>query len=392
MTENPQKRIYLDHAASTPVDPDVLQAMQPYWNSDFANASAIHQEGVAAKRALENARAEVATVLSCQSEEITFVSGGTEANNLGILGVVHAWCREHDKELSDVHLITLSVEHSSVLDCFLELQSQGAQLTLLPVSSEGKLDLAEFRNALQENTVLVSIMQVNSEIGIHYPLSECARVVAEHRQVTGLSYPYLHTDASQGPSYCEVNVQSLGVDLMTLDAQKIYGPKGIGALYHKKHVPLAPVLLGGGQERGLRPGTPAVGLAVGLTKALQLVTSRKTEVCERLEKLRVEFVTSVQENIADAKLNGSLTDSAPHIISFSFLGRDAEETVLRLDSKGIAVSTKSVCKGASGSSHVIAALGKGSEYATSMVRFSMGHATTKEDMERTFAALKEILT
>ncbi len=385
-----ERRIYLDHAASTPVDERVIAAMQPYWSVSFGNQGAIHREGQEAKAAIESARERVAHLLNAHPDEITFTGSGTEANNLAIFGVVDAVCLSIDKDLSQVHLITSQVEHSSVLDCFKRLEEKGAQVTYLPVDEEGWVDPAVLGAALRNDTILVSLMYVNSEIGNVYPLSEFARVIKEHRRDRD-AYPlYFHTDASQGPTYVSCSVETVGVDLMTIDAQKMYGPKGVGALVHRRGVGLTPLLFGGGQEKGMRPGTPATPLIVALAESLALVTERREAEVERLTLLRDAFLADIEARVPAAHLNGPREGRSPANVSVSFPGFDAEELVLRLDAKGIAVSTKSVCRGTQGSSHVIAALGKGQEYATSMVRFSLGTATTEEDLRYTVDMLAMI--
>lgn len=385
------RRIYLDHAASTPVEPVVRAAMEPYWSDSFGNQGAIHSEGQAAKAAIEGARERVAAALGAHADEITFTGSGTEANNLAIFGVAEAVCAQLETSLPHLHLITSQVEHSSVLDCFKHLEEQGAQVTYLPVDAEGWVDPRELAAALRDDTVLVSLMYVNSEIGNYYPLDAFADVIRAHRRETRVYPLAFHTDASQGPTYFATNVDALGVDLLTIDAQKMYGPKGIGALYHRRGTPLAPQLFGGGQEKGMRPGTPATPLIAGLAASLELVAERRASESERLTALRDAFIADVEARVPAASLNGPRTDRSPNNVSFSFPGFDAEELVLRLDAKGVAVSTKSVCRGTHGSSHVIAALGKGQEHATSMLRFSLGHSTTKEDLSQTVEALFEVI-
>ncbi len=383
-------RIYLDYAASCPLDPKVAEVMGDAWRRYFGNPGAEHHEGRAAREQMEAAREVLARHLRAHPEEITFVSGGTEANNMGVIGVLRALSRAQQRPLSAYHCITTAVEHASVLECFRALEQEGVAVTYLAVDAEGNIDLASLRRALRPETALVSVMQVNSEIGTCYPLREIARTLRAHRKKHRCATPYFHTDASQGPAVCAVDCTTLGVDLMTVDAQKIYGPKGVGALFHRRGVPVAPLIIGGAQEEGLRGGTPAVPLIMGLAAAIEAVAHRCEEEAARLSELRAWLIAALESRIPVARLNGPREGGAPHIVNFSFLGWDAQELVLRMDARGIALSTKSVCRGREKTSHVIAALGKDAAHLASAVRFSLGYGTTKGDLERVVAALEAL--
>jgi len=388
---NGTDRIYLDHAASTPVDPRVLSAMAPYWEDEFANPNGIHTEGLKAKSAVESARQEIAQTLQVTPDTITFTSGGTEGNNLAVFGIVDAYRKETGCAYADVHLVTSAVEHSSVLDCFLELEQRGAELTILPVDSEGKTSVDDLKRALRANTVMVSIMYANSEIGVINSIRSYAKVVADYRTAQHSVYPLLHTDASQVPSYLPCAQEAVRADLITFDAQKIYGPKGVGCLYHRAGVSLLPVLHGGGQEKGLRPGTVPTPLVVGLAKALSLAASEREIETERLSNLRDGFIDHVLAEVPGSELNGARDPRLANNVNISFPGKSAEMIVLKLSQEGVAVATKSVCKGAAGPSHVIAALGKGDEYALSAIRFSLGKTTTEAGLQQALEALRRVV-
>jgi len=385
------KRVYLDYSASTPVAPEVVVAMEPYWSDVYGNAGAIHSEGVKAKEAITDARIACANLVHGNEDEIIFTSGGTESNSLAIYGPIKA-ARKAGRENKDIHVITSMVEHASVLDSFRDMENDGIAVSYLAPDKEGKITPESLQQALRQETVLISLMYVNSEIGTQYPLAEYAKVIREHKKKNNETvYPLFHTDASQGAVYCTIDVELLHVDLMTIDAQKMYGPKGIGFLYIRRGTPVAPILLGGDQERNMRAGTPNTPLIVGQAVALQLALDNRREETERVTTLRDYFIDRVLTEIPGAELNGARDERIAHNTNFAFKGQDAEMLVLRLDAQGIAASTKSACKGARGGSEVVRALGKGEEYAHSSIRFSLGRHTTKEDLDYTIETLKKVL-
>lgn len=390
-SEPETKRIYLDHAASTPVLPGVLDAMMPYWNDVFANAGAIHSDGVKAKQALEDARETCARMLAVKSTDIIFTSGGTESNNLAVFGLAEALL-EKGMHYADMHFITGTIEHASILDCFKVLERKGAALTIVPVKGDGIVHPEDVADAITDKTVLVSIMYANSEIGTIQPIRDISEAIK--KKIAGTEQKiYFHTDACQAPVYLSCHADSLGVDLMTIDAQKLYGPKGSGCLYIKQGTPIAPLMRGGNQERNLRPGTPVVMLAVGLAKAFEIAESARKEESERVLLLREYFIDRVLSEIPSAHLNGSRKNRLPNNVNFSFPTKSAEMIVLTLDRKRISASTRSACHvGEKGGSHVVRALGLGEDYATSAVRFSLGRSTTKEMIDATVGVLKEIAT
>ncbi len=390
-----RKRIYLDNATTTPVAPDVMREMARFFAADFGNPGSIHAEGVVAKKAVTEARHNIARLLHAHADEIIFTSGGTEANNLAIAGFIHA-LHVRGRPYKKMHAITSVIEHASVLECFHELERRGVAVTYMPVNGDGIVMPKSVREALRLDTVLVSLMYANNEIGTIQPVAKIARVIRDFRQrgrlnLTEAPFPFLHTDASQAPQYLDCNRERLGVDMLTLDGQKMYGPKGVGALYAKRGTPLAPLFKGGGQERGLRPGTENVPLIAGFAKALEMAVKTREVESARLTALRDFLIGKVRMNTAGAVLNGSATERLPHNANFSFPGVDTEFLVLQLDAAGIACSTKSACKEGERESHVVAALGDDPRRATSTIRFSLGRATKRADISFLCAQLERIL-
>ena len=297
------------------------------------------------------------------------------------------------KKLEDQRLITSAVEHPSVIDCFRELERRGACVDYVGVTSQGSVDLEELREKLSPETVLVSIMQVNNEIGTIHPVSEVSKIVRdfkrEHQNMG--PYPYVHTDASQGSLYLQVNVLKLGIDLLTIDGQKVYGPKGVGGLYIKRGTKVAPFLIGGSQEFGLRPGTVNIPLIVGFKKAIELADQNREKETERIQQLRDLFIEELERKVPQAEVNGSLENRIANNINISLPGMDSENLVIRLDAKGVACGTRSACIRDNGKgSYVIRALGKREEYALSSLRFSLGAHTTKEDVLYVIEKIAEI--
>jgi cysteine desulfurase len=372
------KRIYLDHAATTYLDPRVKEEMEPYWIKHFGNPSAIYEEGRVVNRVLSETRKEVASIINAKPNEIIFTGGGTESDNLAILGAARAYKKYGN------HIITTKVEHHAVLHAFSALEKEGFKTTYIDVDKDGIIDLKKFKAALKKETILVSVMLVNNEIGTIQPIAEISKIIRAHRKTNSLSgpLPLLHTDAIQGAAYLDLNVSKLGVDLMSLNGSKIYGPKGVGLLYIKQGIDLEPVIHGGGQEKNLRSGTENVPGIVGFVKALELVQKDREKESERLIKLRDMLIDGILEEIPDSVLNGSKEERVPHNVNVSFYGVEGESVVLYLDAKGIACSTGSACSSSSlETSHVIKALNRSYEYAHGSIRFSLGKVTTKEDIE-----------
>jgi cysteine desulfurase len=364
-----KKRIFLDYASATPVLREVKAEMEPYWLGNFYNPSAIYEEGLKAKEALEDFRARVAKILIAGKQEIIFTSGGTESDNLAILGVFE----EAKKTIDKPHIIISSIEHPAVARAAEECHRRGGEVSVVEVNEDGVVELAQLKTFFKKNTVLVSIGQANSEIGTVQPIARIGRLVKEERKARGSEYPLLHTDASSAPSYLPVTLEGLQADLITLDGAKIYGPKGVGILATKRGVNLHPIIFGGSQEKGLRGGTPALPLVAGFTKALEVAERDREAETKRLESLRQIFVTEIVRNLPQAIVNGSAESRLPNIVSVSIPGILSEYLLLKLDQLGVAVSVGSACsydEKVSGSP-VIRALGR-PELSESTLRFSFG--------------------
>src|SRR3989344_145674 len=387
-----QRRIYLDYAAAMPVDPRVFAAMKRYFSGAFGNASSIHREGVEAKRALGSARETAASAIGAHADEIIFTSGGTESNNLAIFGAARAK-EKTGAPLSQMHFITSTIEHPSVLDCMTCRLLRGAMVTYIGVSEEGIIDPKEVREALCERTVLVSIGYGNSEIGVIQPIREIAKEVRQAASVKKFQKPFFHTDASQAFAYLPCDVTQLGVDLMTLDAQKIYGPKGMSALFRRRGVLISRLFEGGGQEGGLRPGTENVPLVVGFAKAVELLLPVREKEAKRLEKLAAYTRENICARIPEALVNGSIENRLPNNVSISIPGLDGEFLALALDARGIAVGTGSACLLSAGDTpYVIRALGFDAKHALGTLRLSFGRTTKKRDIDMLVQALSEVIS
>jgi len=377
------KPIYLDYAAATPVDPAVLAAMQPYFSDRFYNPSAGYLSAKAVAADLLGARQSVAHWLGAKPSEVIFTAGGTEANNLAIYGVM--------SQFPAGNVVFSSVEHESVRETAGQYDHTEA-----PVTSAGLVDVATLQTAITDSTVLVSIMYANNEIGTVQPLKEIATLLQKIRKVrvsAGNELPlYFHTDACQAANYLDLHAARLGVDLVTLNGGKIYGPKQSGVLYVKTGVNLQPLVLGGGQERGLRSGTENVAGAVGFAKALDSAQTMRVDESKRLVGLRDELITRLTPTLQDAIINGSLKKRLPNNISLSFPGVDNERLMMQLDERAILVAVGSACSASKDeSSHVLKAIGLSDKDARSTLRFTLGRQTTEADISKTIAALQELL-
>lgn len=389
------RKIYLDNGATTPVDKKVLSAMAPYWAKDFGNPSSIHSMGVKAKVALQNSRKTIAGFMNGHDREIIFTSGGTESNNLAIFGLINA-VRKEGRKYSDIHLITTEIEHSSIYECFDELKSRGAKIDYLKVDEKGLVNPKDLRELITKNTLLVSIGYANSEIGTIQPIREIIKEIRHKRKEYSedrISTPYFHLDASQAGLYLNMNVEELGVDLMTLDAQKMYGPKGIGALYLRHGVDVGPIMFGGGQEKGIRSGTENIPLIVGMANALELAEKNKNKESVRLEKLRDIFFKEIKKFVPNAIINGDLKNRLPNNINISIPGQDGEMMVLRLDEVGIICSSASACASGTGESLVVRKLytEDADARAKSTLRFSLGRDTKINDIKTLLKQLKKVI-
>ncbi|MFC1904805.1 cysteine desulfurase NifS [Chloroflexota bacterium] len=373
------KRIYLDYAATTPTHPEVVKAMLPYFTEDFGNPASIYSYGQEAKGAMEEARAKVAGLIGARSEEIVFTSGGTEADNFALKGVAFAI------EPKGNHIITSSIEHHAVMETAKFLGRRGFSVTSLPVDAYGLVDPDDVRKAITDKTILISIMHANNEIGTTEPIVEIGEIVKE----AGI---YFHTDAVQTVGHIPVDVNELGVDLLSISAHKLYGPKGVGALYIRKGTKLVPFMHGGEQERSRRASTQNVSGIVGFGQAAELAQQEISEEAERLTHLRDQFIKGLQERIDHIRLNGHPAKRLPNNINVSIDFVEGESMCLNLDLEGICVSTGSACTSSTlEPSHVLLALGLPPEQAHGSLRFTLGKWTTGEEIERVLEVLPPIV-
>jgi cysteine desulfurase len=363
------KRIYMDHSATTPVAPPVLEAMLPYFSQTYGNASSLHSFGLEAKEALEAAREKVASLLGASPEEIIFTSGGTESDNLALKGIAR---RNREK---GNHIITTSIEHPAILETCRRLEKEGFEVTYLPVTSAGLVDVAALESAIRQETILISVMHANNEVGTIQPLEEIGKI-AEKKDI------YLHTDAVQSVGKIPTDVNALGVDLLSLSAHKLYGPKGVGALYIRKGTRLESIIQGGGHERGLRSGTENIAGIMGLARAAELADQTMTTEAERLTGLRDRLAKLVLERVSDAWINGTMKRRLPGNLNFGFRYVEGESLLLFLDAMGIAVSTGSACSSHKlEPSHVLRSLGLKPEECHGSLRITLGSSNTEEDVD-----------
>lgn len=380
-----QKKIYLDNSATTRVDDEVVKAMISYLSEDFGNASSTHQFGQQAKQAIEDARGQVASLLNAQPTEITFLSGGTESDNLAIKGIAEA---HRDKGR---HIITSQIEHPAVLASCAHLEQQGFRVTYLPVYREGIVRLEDVRAALTDETVLITVMHSNNELGTIQPLGEIGALVKERREA-GQRHLHLHTDAVQSIGKVPVDVKELGVDLLTLTAHKFHGPKGIGALYVRKGVRLTSQMHGGHHERDRRAGTESVPLIVGIGKAAELVRLHLAERIEHARQLRDYLEEEIFKRITDVSRNGAPARRVPNIANLNFDFVEGEGLQISLDLKGVAVSTGSACSsGSHEPSHVLMAIGLPRDNGYGSLRFSFGKDNTREDVDYVLETLPAVV-
>ncbi|MDD4988810.1 MAG: cysteine desulfurase family protein [Candidatus Pacebacteria bacterium] len=383
-----KKRIYLDYASTTPLDKEVFEAMKPFFSENFENPSSLYTGGVSAKKAVADARKSIGGEFGVRAEEIIFTSGGTEANNMALLGVF----RSAKKKISKPHVITSVIEHPSILEVCKQIEKEGGEITYVPVSENGIVNPKDIAKVLQKNTILVSVMYANNEIGTIQPISEIARLIRQFQKDYGVKIAF-HTDASQAANYLPLKVDSLGVSLMTLDGSKIYGPKGVGVLYKKKEVSIEPILFGGGQEVGVRSGTENVPGIVGMAKALEKCAQIRSSESARLTGLRDFLIAEILKKFPKVTLNGDQVRRLPNNVNICFPELDAEFAVIKLDEAGIACSSTSACNNLSENpfSYVIGALPDKKGCERSSLRFTLGRETVKTELDNVLKILSKIL-
>ncbi|RJR31042.1 cysteine desulfurase [Candidatus Parcubacteria bacterium] len=380
------RKIYFDHSATTPVDNRVWLKMKPFYLKNYGNAGSIHSFGQQALKAVEESRKTVADFLNCFGEEIYFTSGATEANNLALGGVF----RTVQKKWRNPHIIISKIEHPSVLGPAAELKKQGAQISFLEVTNKGLVRPEELKKLIRKNTVLVSVMYVNNEIGTIQPIARIGKILGQLNKKRDDKI-YFHTDAVQAANYCDLDVNKLKVDLLTLSGHKIYGPKGIGVLYVKKGTVLAALEFGGHQERGLRPGTQNVPGIAGLAEAVRQIRKNKKNN-RKIKQLRDYLIKGILK-IPQSQLNGDLAARIPSNINVTFKNAEGESILMLLDIAGIAVSTGSACSsGSLEPSHVLTAIGVPKEMSHGSLRITLGKYNTKKEADKLLLILPEIIS
>ncbi|MEI6627242.1 MAG: cysteine desulfurase family protein, partial [bacterium] len=387
-----KKIVYLDYAATTPVDKRVLTAMMPYFSDNFGNASSIHVAGSMALSAVDKARGQIALLLHCNASDVYFTSGATESDNLAILGLIRGIVKNQTG--FKPHVIVSAIEHEAILEPVKRLANDGLiEVYFLGVDNDGLVNLDELKRVVQENTVLVSIMLANNEIGAIQPITEVASVIADIN-IDRKQKIYFHTDATQAPAYVNCDVNKLGVDTMSLSAHKIYGPKGVGASYVKKGTPMESLVYGGGQQGGVRSGTYNVSGIVGFGQAIAILADKKNQIKEnsRIKKMRDYLIKGLKKKISKITVNGSLKQRLPNNASFIIPGVEGESMLLMLSQRGIAVSTGSACSsGSLEPSHVLLAIGVPQELAHGSLRVTLGRFTVKKDVDKLIKELPLIV-
>ena len=374
------RRVYLDHSATTPVDPEVAALMMTYYTEKFGNPSSVHSYGREAKQALEEARRQVAELIGATPQEVTFTSGGTEADNLAILGAAEA-LRKKGK-----HLITSCIEHHAVLETCEYLEKNGFELTVIPVNTDGIISVDDVQKAIRPDTILISVMHANNEVGSIQPISEIGKLAKEH----GITF---HVDAVQSLGKIPINVTEMNVDLMTVSSHKIYGPKGVGALYIRKGVRIVPLAHGGGQEKRRRSGTENTPGIIGFGKACELAGKRMADDAEHHKKLRDKLMNGILKRIEYVKVNGPMGENRlPNNVNVSIRYVEGEALLLSLDMLGIAASSGSACtSGSLDPSHVLLSMGLIHEIAHGSLRFTLGRQNTEEEIDYVLEQLPKIV-
>ncbi len=381
------KPVYLDYAATTPLDAEVSAAMQPYFSELYGNPSSMHASGRRAARAISGAREQMATLIGAHADEIIFTGSGTESDNLGVLGAARA------NRARGTHIIISAIEHKAVMAAAKELAKEGFEVTIAPVGRTGMISCDALVALVRPDTILVSVMLANNELGTVLPVAELAKKLKARR---GNTSPLLHTDACQAAGHVKIDVGALGVDLLTLNGSKVYGPKGIGVLYKRRGVQIAPVIVGGEQEQGLRAGTESVPLIMGMAAAFEKAEHLREQEAARLGALRNYFIANLRTHIPQIILNGDPEHHVPHIVHVTVPRVEGESMVLMLDEAGVEAATGSACSAKDlKPSHVLIAIGQSEDLMHGSVRFSLGRHTTEAELDyvlSVFPAIVETLT
>jgi cysteine desulfurase len=379
-----EKHIYLDNSSTTITDREVIMEMTPCFANFYGNASSFHSFGIQAKNILENSRVKISSYLNANAEEIIFTGSGTEANNIAILGILNALGKKG-------HIITSKIEHHSVLNVFKHLENSGYEVTYLNVDKNGIISIDELSKSIKENTLFISVMYVNNEVGSIEPIKEISALISKINQNRSDKI-YFHTDAVQAAGKMPIDVKALGIDLLSLSAHKFNGPKGIGVLYIKNGINIEPIMFGGHHENALRPGTENIPYIAGLAKALELSAENMKENTKIVSVLNEKLKNGILKLIPQVSVNGNSDNCLPYVLNISFNYIEGEALLLKLDMAGIAVSTGSACtSGSLGSSHVLAAMGVEPISAQGAVRFSFGHHNTQQDIDYVLEVLPKIV-
>jgi cysteine desulfurase len=394
------ERVFLDYASTTPVDKRVLKAMKPYFRVNFGNPSAFYKEGVEAENAVENAREKIATIAGVKPHEIIFTGSGTESDNLALFGIING-IQKDDNKIFDfwrdkkMHIITSEIEHPAVLESCKEMEKIGlVDVDYMPVSESGKINTSKIKKYLRPETILISVILANNEIGTIQSIRDISREIKKYKNEMGRRFdelPFLHTDASQAPMYLDIHLDRLGAHMITLDSSKIYGPKGVGCLIKKSYVPMKSITFGGGQEFGVRPGTENVPSIIGFARAFEIANEEREKNYEKVSELQKYFVRQLEEKIPEAKINGTLKSRIPNNINICIPGLNSEFAVIQLDEKGIACSAMTACKSTSeeAKSYVVNALGE--DCGTSSLRFSFDKNTKKKEIDYVIEKISDII-
>ena len=380
------KETYLDNAATTPCDPKVLKVMAPFWSQIYGNPSSFNDAGREAKKVLNQSRQKIAHILGAKNQEIIFTSSATEANNLAILGTIKSLKNKGSK------IVTTRIEHQSVLEPIKKLEKEGVKTHYLSVNKDGIINSEELKKAIESGTILISIIYANNEIGSIQPIKKVAKIIKEFKKSN--PSPYFHIDAAQAANHLDINVNNLGVDLMTISSHKIYGPKGIASLYIRRGTKIEPLIYGGGQEFNLRSSTEAIPLIVGFAKALEESQKSKKKNQNNQEKLRNYFIYNLKKILPSVKINGpeNSQNRIPHIINMTIPEVENEQLLLYLDKYGIRASAGSACTSYDiEPSHVLTAIGLSKEEARSSIRFSLGKQTSKADLDYVLKILPKVV-